>query len=181
LMEPTPVAPEAPADPLTAEAKVTLAPAAPAATPAMAAPATSAAAPGAAGSPASAGGDSRLPGAPSDAESTAVSTQPLLEFKPGMPLTGKGIRIRTVVPRFSTTTQLTALPRNPVVVIRFNRAGRVVKAAFENDQGTGYRDVDEPLLDAVYRWTAVGEQLNRLSAQGDETITFRIRYLLSDR
>lgn len=104
----------------------------------------------------------------------------MLEFKPGMPLTGKGIRIRTVVPRFSTTTRLTAVPRNPVVVIRFNRAGRVVKAEFENNQGTGYRDVDEPLLDAVYRWTAAGEQLNRIPAGTNETLTFRIRYLLND-
>jgi hypothetical protein len=97
-----------------------------------------------------------------------------------MPLTGKGIRIRTVVPRFSTTTQLTAMPRNPVIVIRFNRAGRVVKAEFEGLEGTGYSGIDEPLLDAVYRWTAVGEQLNRLPANSKETISFRIRYLLKD-
>ena len=148
--------------------------------PASTSPAATSAAPGAAGSPATAGGDSRLPGTTSDAESTAVSTQPLIDFKPGMPLTGKGIRIRTVVPRFSTTTQLTAMPRNPVIVIRFNRAGRVVKAEFEGLEGTGYSGIDEPLLDAVYRWTAVGEQLNRLPANSKETISFRIRYLLKD-
>lgn len=165
------------ADPLREEAKISLAPLAPQA---PAAPAVSSPAPGPAGSPAATGGDSRLPGVTSEAESIAVSTQPMLEFKPGTPLTGKGIRIRTVVPRFSTTTQLTALPRNPVVIIRFNRAGRVVKAEFENKQGTGYRDVDEPLLDAVYRWTAVGEQLSRIPAGTNETLTFRIRYLLND-
>jgi hypothetical protein len=173
--EPTPAQPAA--DPLREQAKISLTPLAPVA---PATPAVSSPAPGAAGSPAATGGDSRLPGVTSDAESIAVSTQPMLEFKPGTPLTGKGIRIRTVVPRFSTTTQLTAVPRNPIIVIRFNRAGRVVKAEFENNQGTGYRDVDEPLLDAVYRWTAVGEQLSRIPAGANETLTFRIRYLLND-
>lgn len=177
--EPTPPTPQPTPDPLKEEARVSLTPLTPTPAP-VSPPAVSSPAPGPAGSPAPTGGDSRLPGVTSDAESTAVSTQPMLEFKPGMPLTGKGIRIRTVVPRFSTTTRLTAVPRNPVVVIRFNRAGRVVKAEFENNQGTGYRDVDEPLLDAVYRWTAAGEQLNRIPAGTNETLTFRIRYLLND-
>lgn len=180
--QPEPPAPETPTptapDPLTEEAKISLTPVL--AQPSPLAPAMSSPAPGAVGSPATTGGDSRLPGVTSDAESTAVSTSQTLDFKPGMPLTGKGIRIRTVVPRFSTTTQLTTMPRNPVLVIRFNRAGRVVKAEFEKNEGTGYRDVDEPLLDAVYRWTAVGEQLSKLPADGKETIAFRIRYLLRD-
>ena len=30
------------------------------------------------------------------------------------------------------------------------------------DNGTGYPDVDGPLLDAVYRWTASGEVLKKI-------------------
>jgi len=117
------------------------------------------------------------PAEESDAESDAMALEEAVEVRPGRVVAGKGLRIRTIKPRFSVTTQLVAQPKNAVVRVRFGRAGRVVKAGFLPGRGTGYPDVDGPLLDAIYRWTATGEALARLSATDPEAVipmTFEI-------
>jgi hypothetical protein len=144
-------------------------------------PQISASAPAPTSSGAKAGGDSRLPGQRADSESEAFSSVGSLEFRPGTPLAGKGLRIRTVLPRFSITTRLMASPRNPVIVVRFSRAGKVLSATFENDQGTGYEDVDVPLLAAVHRWTATGDQLTQIPAGDAQAgVAFKIKYILRE-
>lgn len=106
------------------------------------------------------------PGQASQKESDATSIEQTLEVRPGQPAAAEGLEIDTIRPRWRYTTLLTAAPRNPTVQITFGRDGRVKRASFLVQDGktldSGYRDVDEPLLNAVYQWTAAGEALEAL-------------------
>jgi hypothetical protein len=156
------------------------------ATPAPTSPSTNAAASQAIATKTSA---SSAPGAPatpgaelSDAESQAFSTQEPLEYRPGMPLVGRGIRIRTAPPRLSITSRVTAgRIRNPVVLLKFNRAGKVTHADFVDGQTTGNPDWDGPIMDAVHRWTATGKALLELPESNPKaTIGIQITFILRD-
>jgi hypothetical protein len=113
----------------------------------------------------------------SESESIAVSIQETLEVRPGKPAAVEGLEITTVRPRWNVGTRLTANPRNPVVKIVFGRDGAVRDAAF-NGGGTGFSSVDEPLLDAIYSWTAKGEKLDALPDREEASITINMRILL---
>ncbi len=119
----------------------------------------------------------RRPGEVSDRESDAAAVRSAINVDPGRPAATKGLKINTVRPEWSTTTRIVALPKNPVVRVRFNRAGKVVDANFVDRYDTGWPDVDGPLLDAIYRWKAEGERVRELPENDPEaviTVTFRI-------
>ena len=127
--------------------------------------------------PASKPRPARRPGEVSDRESDAAAVRSAVNVDPGRPAATKGLKINTVRPEWSTTTRIVALPKNPVVRVRFNRAGKVVDANFVDRYDTGWPDVDGPLLDAIYRWKAEGERLRELPENDPEaviTVTFRI-------
>lgn len=143
------------------------------------------------GSPVSAGGgqapavqpgsESKVPGKKSDAESPASSREVSLKFKPGMPLAHEGIRIRPKLPRYTMTTRALSRPNNPLVVIKFNRAGKVVKAEFAAGRTTGSPDWDGPLLASLYEWTATGKKLQDLpTSDPDAVLVLRLEYLLHE-
>ncbi|MEX2218442.1 MAG: hypothetical protein WD749_06735 [Phycisphaerales bacterium] len=106
------------------------------------------------------------PGLASERESmaTAVKSAPLV--KPGQVVAAKGLEILTREARWSKTTLLTRRPKNPTVSITFGRDGRVRRADFvtvgERRYSTGFDDVDQPLLNAIYSWTARGAPLGEL-------------------
>jgi hypothetical protein len=104
----------------------------------------------------------KAPGLASDAESVAAAIRDAIDVKPGKVLAAKGLRIQTVRPEWAVTTRLMARPTNPVVRVTFGRGGRVIKADFVDGQGTGWSDVDGPLKDALYRWTARGAALDQI-------------------
>lgn len=91
------------------------------------------------------------------------------------PLSSSGLEIKPVEPRYPASVRFTQLPRNPVVLIRFNAKGQVIFADFLRDTekrkvyDTGSRSVDEPLLSAIYKWRAEGEPLNELDAKDPES------------
>jgi hypothetical protein len=118
-----------------------------------------------------------IPGMHSEAEADAKSVKESPQVHLGHVLAAQGLQIATRRPRWSNTTMLTRSPRNAVVVIRFNRDGVVKYADFatvgHRRYSTGYEDVDEPLLNAIYSWTAKGEALNKLSPD-DPTATVKI-------
>ena len=122
------------------------------------------------------------PGEPRDAiasekESDATSRQRIAEWEPGKPPAVEGLDITTVRPRWTVTTRMMSVPRNPVVRIEFRKNGTVARAAFLERQDTGYADVDGPLLDAIYAWTAKGRALEALAADDPQAvvpITMRI-------
>jgi hypothetical protein len=106
----------------------------------------------------------KAPGLVSDAESVAAAIREAIDVKPGKVLAAKGLRIQTVRPEWAVTTRLMARPKNPVVKVTFGRNGRVLRAEFVDGQGTGWSDVDGPLKDALYRWTAKGATLDQIPA-----------------
>jgi len=123
------------------------------------------------------GGDA--PAEASDRESDPSSREPDFSVRPGKVMAGEGIQVKTVRPRWSTTTRLTVTPRNPVLEIMFARDGKVKKARFMNGKTTGHKDVDGPLLDSVYRWTATGKKLEEATTNADGTVSFVIRMILT--
>ena len=119
------------------------------------------------------------PGEKSDRESSAASKIETVDvYSFGRPAASKGLEIKTVRPRWTETTKLVAVPRNPVIRVTFSRSGRVTSAEFTAGQNTGWKDVDEPLLDAIYRWTAKGEALKQLPPAKDAGLTVEFRIML---
>ncbi len=117
-------------------------------------------------------------GAVSDRESTASKLKRALRVESkelNQPIAGQGLEIITVDPRFPASVRFTQLPRNPVVLIRFNATGKVAHVSFLRDEATGRvydtgsRAVDEPLLNAIYQWRAKGERLAKLDAADRES------------
>ncbi len=90
------------------------------------------------------------------------------------PIVGKGLEISTVEPRFPATVRFTELPRNPVVMIQFGQSGRVQNAYFFKEgkrvYNTGVPSVDEPLLNAIYKWKAKGKQIESLDANDPKSV-----------
>jgi TonB family protein len=100
-----------------------------------------------------------------------------VEYRNGRVQAGEGLDIKTVKPEFSSFTLLTALPKIPVVEISFNTAGKVKNVRMV--QSSGYKDVDEPILNAVWAWTAKGKKLDALAKQNPRAVVkISIRMLL---
>jgi len=114
-------------------------------------------------SPAQAGSSNpgAVPGEASERESDASSPDDPVEIRLGRPAAAKGLEIVTKRPDFSRLTRMTVYPpNNPRLKVTFNREGRVSEAQFI--EPTGLAEIDSPVLNAVYRWTAKGEALSRL-------------------
>ncbi|MEQ9207524.1 MAG: hypothetical protein RLN78_09175 [Phycisphaerales bacterium] len=122
----------------------------------------------------------------SEKESVATRIKKALEMDPhkaNAPVVGKGLEIITVRPRYTSAVRLSAIPKNPVVVIWFDAAGKVRKAEFLRDgrieYSSGVVGVDEPLLNAIYRWKAKGKQIDELDPADPESVvevTIKIVY-----
>lgn len=120
------------------------------------------------------------PGEKDDREADASAVIDSIDVVPGKPAAAKGLRIQTSRPQWSMATKLTARPRNPVIRITFGPTGRVVKAEFEKGKNTGYPDVDQPLLNAIYRWTARGEAIDKLNPTNPRAgVTITVNILLN--
>ena len=133
--------------------------------------------------PATAGKD----GIVSEKESSAsiIKRSEKISYKDlNKPIVGKGFEIITVNPKFPASVRFTELPNNPVLIIRFDGRGRVVKVSFLTEKrrefNTGVTSVDEPLISAVYQWRAKGKQIEALTIGDPESyieipmqITFR--------
>jgi hypothetical protein len=100
----------------------------------------------------------------------------------GRPLQASGgLEITTVRPVWSLQVRNAYSPRrNPYMEIRFGADGRVTLARFvpleDGTVGSGYGEVDQPLLNAVYRWRGKGEAIERLA--GAEELTIVMRFLI---
>jgi hypothetical protein len=112
-------------------------------------------------------GDS-IPGLPSDRESLAAAIKGAQTLRPGKVAASRGLDVKTVAPRWSYTTTSTQRPRNPTIYVVFGRDGKVKDADFVRDGGvrldSGSEEVNEPLLTAIYSWTASGKPLRDLPA-----------------
>ncbi len=122
--------------------------------------------------------DELFPGEISDRESEAAAIREAIDVVPGRPAAGKGLEVKTVRPRWSHFTLLTANPRDAVVRVSFNRHGKVEEVEFL--RSTGRDDVDRPLKDAIYNWTATGKDLEALAppTQGQPVETVKLVFRL---
>ncbi len=89
-----------------------------------------------------------------DSESPAVSRIEGLEIQPGAVYSVQGVKLTTVVPRFSLVAKRTTAPRNPIVRLTFDAGGKVIRA--DVLRSSGYDNVDGPILNSLYKWTAEG-------------------------
>lgn len=130
------------------------------------------------------------PGQEDDRESIATIIRKAQEVRAtslNQPLAGEGLEIKPVEPKFPASVRFTQLPRNPVVLIRFNAQGRVRSAKFLYDQDkkhtydTGSKGVDEPLINAIYQWRASGKQLDSLDpADPESTIEISMKIIFRE-
>jgi periplasmic protein TonB len=114
----------------------------------------------------------------SEKESPAASTAETVEIRPGRPAAAEGMDITTRRPVFTTATRALRRPRNPELSITFDRTGRVSEAKIVRSSGAP--DVDEPVLNAAYGWTAKGKAIKALASQRDPKagVTIRVRIIL---
>jgi outer membrane biosynthesis protein TonB len=122
------------------------------------------------------------PGVLSEREVVATRIKRALDvdpYKPNAPIAGKGLEIITVRPRYSSTIRMSAVPKNPIVLIYFGKDGTVAKAEFLRDRryvySSGVTGVDEPLLNAIYQWKAKGKQIDEI--EGDDLLEVSIKIL----
>jgi outer membrane biosynthesis protein TonB len=162
LAQPEPVGPPSPASPTSAVASTSIAPM-PAGGP------TVSSAPGATGGHA---------GEQSPKEADASSTTQTVEIRPGRPAAAQGLDITTKRPNFTRLVRATAYPeRNPLLKVTFNRNGVVSKVVLV--ESSGLADVDQPVMNAVYQWTAKGKILAEISAADPAGgITVQVRILI---
>jgi hypothetical protein len=78
---------------------------------------------------------------------------------------------------------MTLKPRNPTVLITFRRDGTVKNVEFARASGieysTGHEAWDQPLLNAIYGWTAKGKPLSELDPSDSESeLTILMNILL---
>ncbi len=133
-------------------------------------------------------GDALRIGLRSDKESPASALKRAMKYRPSKPPAVQGLELKTVEPRWPVSVRLTSSPRNPVVVIHFDRRGVVTRADFLKDEkkqvvySTGEPAVDEPLRTAIFQWRAKGEELLRIPADNpDATVSIVMEILLNSR
>lgn len=100
------------------------------------------------------------PGTQSDRDSDAFSTA-VGEYRSGRVTAGQGLEIRPTRPKFGLLARTLAAPSPPRVEIVFGRDGAVKRATIL--RSSGYTtDIDQPILNAIYEWTASGKALRDL-------------------
>ena len=107
-----------------------------------------------------AGGSGGIGGEKSEKQVDASATEASIAVKPGRTIAAKGLEIITRRPVFAKVTRVITTPDNPEVEATFGRDGTVVRAKIT--KSSGYTEVDQPVLDAVYSWKARGEALRKV-------------------
>lgn len=101
------------------------------------------------------------PAMESDREATPTSREITLDQRSlGRVVAAEGLEIRTVRPRFTRLTRVTATPPDIKALITFNNAGRAIRV--ELVRASGFGPIDEPVTNALYRWTASGKAIDEL-------------------
>ncbi len=109
----------------------------------------------------------------SEKESDASSLEDPIEVRPGRPAAAEGIELITRRPQFSRYTRTVAAPRNPLLRVTFDPRGVVVDVQLI--RSSGFNDVDDPVVNAVFQWQARGERLKRAGPAG---LTLTVEILL---
>lgn len=123
------------------------------------------------------GGQSKQKGIRSDRESEAFTKQVIdTPMRDGRVQAGRGLNIITRRADFTNTTLLTAPPRDTMIRISFQKSGKVKRAEFVNGSATGNPNVDDPLMNAIYRWRASGKDLQALGVEETLSVVVRVTF-----
>lgn len=95
-------------------------------------------------------------------EAPPTSIEGQLTVQPGKVVAQQGIRIETVLPRFTVAARATIPQRNPIVMITFDTDGTVSHVDWIRTSGLAIHD--SPIERSLYRWTASGPFLERAKA-----------------
>jgi hypothetical protein len=109
-----------------------------------------------------------------DADATGIIDVSRENWRLGRPLAARGVEIRPERPHFTLLQRATVAPRNPIVVIRFNRRGIPDQAAIL--RGSGNASIDAAILASLYRWRANGNAIDELGEK--QTFDIEIRIVL---
>jgi len=110
-----------------------------------------------------------------ESDATSVINVPPEKWRTGAPIAHKGVEILTRRPELPILTRLTTRPLHPVADLFFDNQGKPVSVKIV--QSSGYPDdIDQPVIDALYRWRAKGSQLARLPE--GKVARFRVRVIL---
>lgn len=114
----------------------------------------------------------------SDREADATSTidVPAERWRNGRPLAARGLQILTRRPALLPEYLAVQVSpgRNPIFELQFDRQGVVRKVTMI--ESSGLPQLDDRLVDSLYRWRARGEQLSTLGA--DERLKLSMRMLV---
>lgn len=112
----------------------------------------------------------------SDRESDPTSTidVPMQNWRNGRPLAARGITLKPARPRFTTLNLLDGIGRNPIGELVIGRDG--VPQSARLIRSTGNAGVDEAIRNALFRWRASGQPLEKLKP--GQTITIRLRLIM---
>ncbi len=115
---------------------------------------------------------------PADLDSDPFSLEmPLENMKTGKPIAGKGIEIKPVKPHQELFQRMTSAPGNPVVEIQFGKDHKPRRCFIRRSSGD--TRFDEALKNSLYRWRAIGEEIDKL--EGDETVNITLEIGLVER
>lgn len=117
--------------------------------------------------------ESAIAGSPSDRDADPTSVRPpIAEVRLGRPVAREGVEVRTTRPHVSVVTRWSSLhPRVPLMRLDFRSDGTVERVHVL--ESTGYRQVDQDLVDCLYEWTASGKEIEALDET--ETLPFYVR------
>ena len=110
-----------------------------------------------------------------ESDATSVINVPPEKWRTGAPIAHKGVEILTRRPELPILTRLTTRPMHPVADLFFDNQGKPVSVKIV--QSSGYPDdIDQPVIDALFRWRAKGTQVARLPE--GKVARFRVRVIL---
>lgn len=111
----------------------------------------------------------------SEKQSDATALTTPIDIRLGRPAASQGLDIVTQRPNFTRLTRVIAWPDNPLLKVTFNKSGLVINV--ELVESSGVSDIDDPVINAIYRWTARGKTLEKLPNE-NSTLTVSVRILL---
>ncbi len=127
--------------------------------------------------PAGAPGDTPAkPGELSDRESDATSIidVPAALWRNGRPLAARGVVLKPVRPRFTALDYVDGIARNPIGELVLGRDG--VPQVARLVRSSGNPRIDEAIRNALFKWRATGEPLEKLKP--GQTVTIRLRLVM---
>jgi len=105
---------------------------------------------------------------------TSIVDVPESKWRNALPISSKGLNVRTQRPVFDELTTIPSGLTNLICEIEFEKNGLPINCMILQSSGTQL--IDQPILDCMYRWRAAGSQL--MDLPDGKTLKYRIRMLL---